>query len=108
MELLLSALLSKEERFLLYYQRRNLIDLPPSDENSASESDHGTNLARKLQTRFDSQKPMVRLMAISQTLHILKKFEGKFLNPLDEKLIRGFYVRSQIDKHLLRTKENAV
>ena len=108
MELLLSALLSKEERFLLYYQRRNLIDLPPSDADTESESDHGTNLARKLQTRFDSKKPMVRLMAISQTLNILKKFDGKFLNPLDEKLIRGFYVRSQIDKNLLQTKEKTV
>lgn len=44
-------------------------------------------------------------MAISQTLSILKKFENKFLNPLDEKLIRGFYVKASIDKHLLRTKE---
>ena len=46
---------------------------------------------------FDSllkKNPWKQIQAVSGMMHILKSYESKELNQIDERLIRGLYMRS--------------
>ena len=62
-------------------------DLISSDENDEISSD-GKEVFHKLASKNDSEK----IVALKKIYTILYKFKGKELEPIEKRLLKGFYV----------------
>ena len=103
--LLMSAILSKEQRLLLMFQRRQIVEEAPSDQLNDEESSEQEDFATTFQAQLNSKKPFDRIFALGKVTYILKAYEDNDLNQLDKKLIKGFYSnRLESYKYLARSK----
>ena len=101
--LMKSALLSKQQKLLLLFQRRNVVEDLSTDHLSSSGSDE--DMAKKFHTKLGSAAPLERISALGKISSILKSYEEDELNALDKKLIEGFYNRELNDfSYLARSK----
>ena len=91
--LMMSAIMSKEQRLLLMFQRKQIVEDRASDDISSND-DSNEDFAETFQTQINSQKPMDRIFAIGKMTSILREYETNELNSMDKKLVKGFYARN--------------
>ena len=85
-QLMMAAILTKEQRLLLMFQRRQVVeDLSGSDDNSEQD------MAKEFHGQITSKKPFDRIFALGKIAQVLKSYEDVELNQMDKKLIKGFY-----------------
>ncbi len=98
---MMSALLTKEQKLLLLFQRKQVIEELPTDfiESSEGEVD---DLAKSFHAQLSSTKPFDRIFALGKISSILKSYEENNLNNMDKKLVKGFYNRNLNDYKYLR------
>ena len=77
--LMMSAILNKEQRLLLMFQRRMVIEDRPTDH--ASSDDHSNeDIVQTFHGQLTSNKPFDRIFALGKITSILKGYEN---NPPD-------------------------
>ena len=87
-QILLSALLTREEQFLLLFQRRQIV------ETGAEDSGSDQSFTRVFQSKIDSKNPWDRIFALGKAFKIMKGMEDEQLNIMSKKLIKGIYTRN--------------
>ena len=73
-QILLSAMLAPEQRLLLLYQRKNVIELRKdrADSMTSSSDEVHANFTKSIQNMIESRKPFDRMWALGRITHILK------------------------------------
>ncbi|TNV83771.1 hypothetical protein FGO68_gene3547 [Halteria grandinella] len=88
LRLMSQFLLTKEERTLLKFQRKNVIETTSSE----SDSDHHTYDTVKL---LDSKKDLVKLRQAVKIKKQLNLYKGRKLEDIDKNLLKGLFQRRQ-------------
>ena len=100
-QVLLSALLTREEQLLLLFQRRQIVETGDEDEIDSDQS-----FTKNFQSKISSKNPWDRIFVIGKTFNILKGLEDTELNAVSRKLIKGIYHRELNEyQYLLRRQE---
>ena len=86
LRLMTNFLLTKEQRILLKFQRRNVID----STSSSSDSDHYSYDTIKLLNSKSELEKLRQIVKIKKTLNSLRE---KDLGPIERSLIKGLFVR---------------
>ena len=100
--LMMSALLTKEQKLLLMFQRKQVIEDQPTDFIQSSETDDQDDMSKSFHSALSSSKPFDRIFALGKVSSILKTYEQNNLNNMDKKLVKGFYNRSLNDYKYLK------
>ena len=105
--LMMSAMLTKQQKLLLLFQRRNVVEDKPTDHSSTDLS--SDDMAKKFQMQLSSTEPFERISALGKVASILKTYEnpdGGLVN-IDKKLVEGFYNRNFNDfQYLANMQKN--
>jgi len=105
--LMMSAFLSKQQKLLLLFQRRNVVENVPTDEFNSEEEGSNEDMAKKFHEKLSSKAPLERISALGKVASILKSYEDEDLKALDKKLVEGFYHRNFNDfQYLARSKKH--
>ena len=100
-QILLSALLTREEQLLLLFQRRQII------ETDADESGSDQSFTGVFQSKIDSKNPWDRIFVVGKALKILRGMEDEPLKVVSKKLIKGIYMRNLNEYQYLMKKQDA-
>jgi hypothetical protein len=89
-KMLAQALLSQRHRFVLRFQRQNLV------ETSSSSSDSDTNAYDPVRL-MENGNPLVRLVTYGKIKKMMKQFVGANLDNLERNIMRGMFRRKLKD-----------
>lgn len=97
-QILLSAMLAPEQRLLLLYQRRFVVELQGDDNSStsSSEAEQG-RYTKKFQETMESSNYLGKIKALSRLTSILRRGyleKPQELDLQDKKLMKGMYRRA--------------
>ena len=81
-------LLNKKQKFLLKFQRKNIIE----SSSSSNESDQG-NMVDSLNL-MEHKNPMIRLAFFGKMKKIVTSYNNSNLKGLDKRLFRGLFLRN--------------
>ena len=81
-------LLNKKQKFLLKFQRKNIIE----SSSSSNESDQG-NMVDSLNL-MEHKNPMIRLAFFGKMKKIVNSYNNSNLKGLDKRLFRGLFFRN--------------
>ena len=85
------VLFNQRQRFLLRFQRRNLIETSGSSEDS--DFDKRFESIRLM----ESKNPMIKFTFFGKMKRMIGTYQDAQLKSLDKKLIKGLFVRNQRD-----------
>jgi hypothetical protein len=90
-KLLSQTLLTQQQKLILRFQRKNII------ESSSSSGDSDTNNRFDIMNMMESKNPMVRLTVFGKIKKIVKSYNEISLNETDRRVIRGLFVKNLKD-----------
>ena len=96
------VLFNQRQRFLLRFQRRNLIETSGSSEDS--DFDKRFESIRLM----ESKNPMIKFTFFGKMKRMIGTYQDAQLKSLDKKLIKGLFVRNQrdFDEDMLEQSQN--
>ena len=89
-KMLAQALLTQKHRLILKFQRMNLV------ETSSSSSDSDDNSYDTLRL-MENKNALVRLTMYGKVKKMIRGFTGRDMDPLEQNMIRGLFIRKLKD-----------
>ena len=90
-KLLTQSLLTQQQKTILRFQRKNII------ESSSSSGDSDSNNKLDLMNMMESKNPMVRLASFAKIKTVIQSYKGVEINETDRRALRGLYVKNLKD-----------
>ena len=90
-KLLTQTLLTQQQKMVLRFQRKNII------ESSSSSGDSDTNNKFDIMNMMESKNPMVRLASFAKIKKVIQSYKGMEISEVDRRALRGLYVKNLKD-----------
>jgi hypothetical protein len=88
LKLLTSVIMDQRQRFLLKFQKKNVIATSSSGRDSESDP------AQDHHRLIEHDDPIVRLASLAKMKHIISDYRGKKIEPVDRRLFRGIFIKT--------------
>ena len=86
-KLLTQSLLTQQQKTILRFQRKNII------ESSSSSGDSDSNNKLDLMNMMESKNPMLRFTVYAKLKKIMNTYHDQTLTEIDRRILRGLFVK---------------